>query len=339
MICNSGVANVATGEKGVRDAMKTCRHVGRILGCLPTQVIPASTGVIGPALPMARLLAGVDDVIGRLGRGPRVDAACARAIMTTDTVPKQAHRRLARSTTGKSGVINLGGVAKGSGMIAPDMATMLSFITTDAPLSPALLRRALRLAVEATFNRISIDGDTSTSDMVIILANGAAECPALRRGTPAFEAFVAALADLCAVLAAAIITDGEGATRTMRVVVQGAASSTDADRIGRTIVNSPLIKTALHGSDPNWGRLVMAVGRSGARILPDRLGLTIGRIPVLRRGSALKLDAGTRRKLAATMRQREVLFQIDVGAGRAVATWLGCDLSKKYVDINALYTT
>ena len=338
IVCNSGIANVATGAAGIRDAKRMCSQVGRLLHCPTHQVLPCSTGLIGPRLPLDKIVRGIDAVAAKRKRGPRADDAAARAIMTTDLVPKSAHRRF-RCGPAASPLVCLGGIAKGSGMIAPQMATMLAFITTDVSIGPPALRAAVKTAADLTFNRISIDSDTSTSDAVLVLANGAASGPVIARRSRAYATFVDALVDLCDDLSRQIVRDGEGATRTIMVLVERAASDRDADRVGRSITESPLIKTAVHGADPNWGRLVMAVGKSGARVDPARLTLSIANVVLFRRGAAVPLKAPTRRKLTGLMRRHEVVITVDLGLGRASCRWLGCDLSRDYVKINAKYTT
>lgn len=335
IVCNSGVSNVGTGARGLRDARAMCDAVARAVGCERHEVLVCSTGIIGHRLPMDRILPGIAALAGQLQRGPDVDAAAARCIMTTDLVPKSAGRSLRLS--GRT--VTIAGIAKGSGMIAPNMATMLAFITTDAAIAPATLRKAVKAAAGETFNRISVDHDTSTSDSLLVLASGAAGNARLGRSGRDYDAFAAALTDVCGDLAYQIVKDGEGATRVFRVVVRGARHVADADRVGRTIVGSPLVKTAVHGGDPNWGRLIMAVGRSGAACSFETLILTIGGVAVYRRGAPVALDDARLKQLQAAMRADEVRFTVDLGQGKAAATWLGCDLSKEYVSINADYTT
>jgi glutamate N-acetyltransferase/amino-acid N-acetyltransferase len=309
IVCNSGISNSATGAQGVRDAEAMCRAVAAKLGCSPAEVLVSSTGVIGRLLPMPKILRGIEGLHGRLGRGPRADAAAAAAIVTTDLTSKSASRRLVLG--GRT--VELGGICKGSGMIAPNMATMLVFITTDCAITPAPLRAALRAAAGASFNRISVDEHTSPSDTVLVLASGVAGNRRIATtGGRDHGAFVAALTDLCRDLAYQIVSGGEGATRVFRVRVRRSRTVADADRIGRAIVNSPLVKTAVHGGDPNWGRIVTAAGYSGAA--PSR-------------------------RLSALMRRKEITFTLDVGLGTANVEWLGCDLSRDYVTINADYTT
>ncbi len=342
IVCNSGCSNVMTGERGVHDAQTMCRAVAERLGGPspnPRRVVPASTGVIGRPLPIEKIEAGVAALWPTLAAGERADTDAARAILTTDLASKLA----TRSVPIGEATVRLGGITKGSGMIAPNMATMLAFLTTDAAIEPAMLRDAMGHAADRTFNRISIDQDTSTSDMAIVLASGLAGHDAITQPGPDFEVFRDTLTELCADLAYQIVRDGEGVTRLFRVRVRGAASELDADRVGRTVVGSPLVKTAVHGGDPNWGRLVMAVGRSGAKVDPARLSISIGEVDVLVRGELAQPEPGKadarQRRLEKQMTMEQVRFVIDLGLGDGEAEWLGCDLSRDYIRINADYTT
>ncbi len=315
------------------------------------QVLVASTGVIGPQLPMDKIERGVRDMAAHLNAGPTADAAAARGIMTTDLTPKSAVHRF--TLDGKR--VTLGGIAKGSGMIAPNMATMLVFLTTDLAVERAPLRQALKAAVGESFNRISVDGHTSPSDMVLLLANGAAgnkpiTAADLRSGGKRFRTLLEHLTALCRDLAYQIVADGEGATRIFRVKVRGAASVKDADAVGRVVVNSPLVKAAVHGGDPNWGRIVTAAANSSAALTPEKLSLALGAagkspavagkpITVFRKGAPVAMDKPTVKRLGRLMTAKEVIFHLDLGRGQAAADWLGCDLSKEYVRINAEYTT
>lgn len=336
IVANAGCSNVCTGERGIRDAVEMCQLVAKHT-CIgdaieARSVLPCSTGVIGRYLPMEKIRKGIASLSQTLGRGKAFDDATARAIMTTDLVPKSAS--LSLKIGGRT--VRLAGIAKGSGMIQPNMATMFAFITTDAAITPAALRASLKTAADLTFNRLSVDHDTSTSDTVLVLASGKAGNKTLPK--PHTE-FTAALTALCKDLAYQIVKDGEGATKVFRVVVRGAKSQKDADKIGYTVTGSPLIKCAVHGGDPNWGRLVAAVGRSGAAVRPDKLTIHIGDVCVGRDGFALEHPAARRKKLEALMAAREITFTIDLGLGRGETEWLGCDFSKEYVSINADYTT
>lgn len=348
IVCNSGNANAATGQTGLRNAMRMCQRVAQQAGIGKAHtglVLPSSTGVIGRQLPMDKIERGIAALAARLTRGATVDAAVAKSILTTDLVPKHAAR-----TIGLSRRVQLAGVCKGSGMIAPNMATLLAFITTDAAISGKMLRAALKQAVAVSFNRISVDGHTSPSDMVLVLASGAAGHAPIQQPGRDFERFSHALTALCHDLAYQIVLDAEGMTRVMRVCVRGAKSQRDADRIGKAIVDSPLVKTAVHGGDANWGRIVTAAGYSGAAIDPTALSLDVASGPagrrngrtsqcVLRRGQPIRDDPRTRQRLARIMTAQEVVFTLHVGLGKATTQWLGCDLSRRYVTINADYTT
>lgn len=347
IVVNSGVANDATGAEGIANAIQTCRLTAEVLdhvghGLNLRDILPSSTGVIGPQLPMDKIAHGVTAMAHQLGRSRRHDRAAAQGIMTTDLVPKQSARalRLGRRT------IHLGGIAKGSGMIAPNMATMLVFLTTDATISPALLRQVLRAAVATSFNRISIDQHTSPSDMALLLANGSYGGRSIRSGSADHRRFADALTDLCRDLAYQIVRDGEGATRVIRVRVSGARSEREADRVGQTVVNSPLVKCAVHGADPNWGRIVTAAANSGVPIQPANLSLQIcgfepddHQVMVFDRGTPVEHTRQQLRQLHKLMKQKQVVFAINLGRGRAAVEWLGCDLSRQYVAINADYTT
>lgn len=335
VVVNSGCSNVATGEQGRRDAVAMCKAVADGLGCATKEVVPCSTGVIGRHLDMGKLLPGIAAAALRLARGKREDGEAARAILTTDLVPKAA----TRSVTIGNKRITLGGVCKGSGMIAPNLATMLAFVTTDAAVSPAMLKTMLREATAGSFNRVTVDTDTSTSDSVIVMASGAAGNQTITKPGKHYCALRDAMTDLCRDLAYQLVCDGEGATKVFRVAVSGARSVRDADKVGRSVAESPLVKTAVHGGDPNWGRLAMAVGKSGAAVKPETLSITVGKVRVFDAGMPTKLSPTQTRRLAAAMAGREVLFGIALGRGEASCEWLGCDLSRDYIRINADYTT
>ena len=336
ILCNSGNSNVATGPQGLADAQAMCAAASAALGCRPTDVLPASTGIIGRPLPIKKITDAVPALADALAAGRRADAAAAEAILTTDLIAKSASRTF---TAGKR-TVTLGGIAKGSGMIAPSMATMLGFVTTDAAVNAPVLRQALRDAAAATFNRISVDTDTSTSDTVYLLASGASDATRLASPSgPRYRVFLDALTDLCAELAERIVRDGEGATRVFRVAVSGAKSVRDADRVGRAVAESPLVKTAVHGADPNWGRIAMAAGKSGAALDSDRLRIAINGEPVFRDGVPVPMTAAFEKKLSASMRRGDVLLAVDLRHGNTGCIWWGCDLSREYIAINADYTT
>lgn len=324
VLCNAGNANVCTGPDGLALAEESARAVAAELGCAAADVLLCSTGVIGVPFAAEPLLAGIPRVAARLGSGGH--AAAARAIMTTDTVVKES----AVEVTGGAGSCVVGGMAKGSGMIAPAMATMLCVLTTDAPLDGVELRRALATAVARSFDRISVDGCMSTNDAVLLLATGTAVQP------PGAEAFTAGLTAVCADLAEQIVRDGEGATRLLRIDVTGARSEDDAVAVGRAVASSALVKTALAGGDPNWGRVLAAIGAGPVRIDPDRIAVAFGGVTVCRSGVAAAFDEA---EVTAVLRGRDVTCSVDLGLGDAHATFLTCDLTQEYVRINAEYTT
>ncbi len=337
IIANSGNANCCTGAMGLLDARETAREVAKLLRVPGRQVLVASTGVIGRRLPMPRILRALPMLVGSLHRGGGADVA--RAIMTTDTVPKEASAvvRLGRRT------IRIGAVAKGSGMVQPHMATMLAFITTDASLTRQVAQRALCLAADRTFNRITVDGDTSTNDAAVLMANGLAGGAKIGSSGSVFEQFAQALETVCRQLAQMIARDGEGATRLIEVAVEGARTPQEADGVARRVANSPLVKTMVTGGDPNWGRLAAAVGSSNAQIDPERLVMRCesgrrggGGLAVFRRGMVLPTDRATGRRL---LQEPVVRFRIQLGAGRHETVMWTCDLTEGYIRINAKYST
>ena len=326
---NAGCANACTGDQGMADARRMAELAGELLGLPAQQVLVASTGVIGRMLPMDRLEAGLRRAAAELSPegGPRA----ARAIMTTDTRPKE----FAVEVEIGGAPVRIGGICKGSGMIAPNMATMLAFLTTDAEVWPEVLEAALRSAVERSFNCLTIDGDTSTNDMIGVLANGASGVR-IAPGSPAHRVFCDALLEVCVQLTRELARDGEGATKLVTIEVRAARSFAQARKVGLAIGNSPLVKTALFGNDPNWGRILCAAGYSGVEIDPDRLALTLCGLPLVREGTPLPFDEG---QMSAAMKVPEVRIELDLGLGRAVATVWTCDFSYDYVRINAEYTT
>jgi glutamate N-acetyltransferase/amino-acid N-acetyltransferase len=325
VLVNSGNANACTGGAGLQVARDSASEAARLLGVAPEQVLVASTGVIGQPLPGERLIAALPDVVAALSRDGH-DAA-AKAIMTTDLVQKEAGREAVL----EAGTVQLGGMAKGSGMIHPDMATTLAFVTTDAAVEAGMLQRVLRRATDRTFNRISVDGDTSTNDMIALLANGAA---GVAVGPRDEEAFGRALEDLLLELALSIARDGEGATHLVAVTVTGARSEADALRVSRTIATSPLVKTAIAGGDANWGRIVAAVGRAGVDILPERLRVRLGDVEVLSPGY---VSGHSEAEATEAVTRDTVVITVDLGMGDAQATTWTCDLTHGYIDINASY--
>jgi glutamate N-acetyltransferase/amino-acid N-acetyltransferase len=330
VLFNSGNANACTGVQGFRDALAMCKAAGDACDLDPAQILVCSTGVIGRPMPMSRVLGGVRAAAAALG--PEAGDGVARAIMTTDTVPKQAVRRV--EIGGRPVVV--GGVAKGSGMIHPDMATLLALVTTDAPVADGVLQPLLRRVTDQTFNCVTVDGDTSTNDTLLMLANGAAGGEPVSAGGGGLAALETAVLEVCDELAEMVAADGEGATRHFRVEVRGAATVEQARLAARTVAGSPLVKTAIHGCDPNWGRIVAAVGRSGAAFVLDRCRVVIGGIPVFVGGAPVDADLEVIRCIFGG---RRVDLGIDLGAGEAVGHAWGCDLSDGYVRINADYTT
>ena len=324
VIINAGCANACTGEQGVKDAKAMTQAAAKKLGLSAEAVLVASTGVIGQKLPVDRIEAGVKKIKLSADGGHEL----ARAIMTTDTHPKEI-----AVAVEEYGFI-VAGIAKGAGMIHPDMATMLSFLTTDAKIDARLLDRLLGEAVDASLNMITVDGDTSTNDTVLILANGAGG--AVKAGTKAAVAFAAALSKVCIYLARSIAADGEGATRLIEVTVEGAKSLADARIAARTIVGSPLVKSAVHGRDPNWGRIIAALGRSGAEFNPKKVDLYLDKIQLMSAGEPVPFD---KKKASAAMGKDEVKVRVALNGGKHSATAWGCDLSAEYVAINSEYTT
>ncbi len=328
IVVNSGISNVAMGASGLRDARRMTEITALQLGLQSADVLVSSTGVIGRALPMPRIAAGITRAVRALSATGWSSAS--RAILTTDTRPKLAQAR----TRGAS----LLGIAKGSGMTMPDMATMLAFIVTDLAVQPAFLRRALREAAEQSFNRLSIDGETSTSDTVVLLANGAAGKLALGARSARAKEFGGALLGLCQELTEKLAADGEGVSRVAEVVVNGARTDALAERAARKIANSLLVKTALFGADPNWGRVVQTVGAAGVPFKPEEVGVRIGGVQLLRRGPPVG-GASALRRAQRAMRKKRVVIAVSLGHGRGSARVTTCDLGYEYVRINAEYTT
>lgn len=329
IVVNSGGANACTGEAGMEDARETVRIVADYFNCDEQEVLVCSTGVIGVRLDMDKLRSGIRVATAELSRqrGERV----AEAIMTTDTFPKRALKRV--KLGGRS--VTIGGVAKGAGMIHPNMATMLAFVTTDAAISKVALGRALKTAVGRSFNRITVDGDTSTNDALIVLANGAAENEMIRSSEGRdFEAFTAALTDVCRNLAKQVVRDGEGARKLIAIEVRNAPSEGAAHRIAETIATSPLVKTAIAGEDANWGRILAAAGRSGVRFDPSRVDIRIGRVAVAKGGMGLRFDEAAALEV---LKKDEVTLTVDLKSGDASATVWTCDLTEGYIRINADY--
>ena len=330
VVLNAGNANACTGAQGLRDALKMCALAAGALGCDPVEVLVCSTGVIGRPLPMERILAGLRAAAGSLSRD--AGDAAARAIMTTDTISKTA----TASFTVDSVEHRVGGMAKGAGMIHPNMATLLAVVTTDADVAAGDLQSLLGEVAESSFNAITVDGDTSTNDTLFALANGAAGGPRLVPGSDGHAALRRAVLDVCESLAEQVVADAEGATKHFRVSVLGARDDGEARIAARTVAVSPLVKTAVHGADPNWGRIVMALGRSGARFSLDRVRVAIAGSTVFDRGAPTGADLGA---VSAALREPRVEIDIELGAGDGRGHAWGCDLTAGYVRINAEYTT
>jgi len=331
ILASSGCSNVCTGEQGIRDAREMTKLVGDHLRIPARHVLIAATGVIGVPLPMDKIRVALPKLAKSLS--PQGGREAAEAILTTDTRPKEAALRV--EVNGRA--VTLGGIAKGVGMVEPHLATMFCFVATDAVIARESLATLTRRAVDRSFNRITVDGDQSTSDTVAVLANGLAENAPLEAGGRGLRQFSLGLEALTERLARLLVSDGEGATRVVTIVVRGAASRRDALNAARSVANSPLVKTAINGGDPNWGRIMMALGKSPARVDQDRVGIAFGDEVLVERGMA--------RAAARIPRVREIMAEpayvitIDLGLGEAEERVITCDLSEEYVRINAKYTT
>ena len=332
VLVNSGNANACTGKQGRRSALALTRATASALGIARGLVAPASTGVIGVQLPESTMMDAVPTLVEDLSEGGAM--RFSRAIMTTDRGPKVAR---AEVKVGRTNCRVLG-IAKGAGMIHPNMATTLAFVTTDASIHRTPLRRMLHQATEATFNRATVDGDTSTNDSIYALASGAATSRPIALEAAVGRRFSAALTEVLEELAKKIVADGEGAKHLVRIQVDGARTNADAVQIARTIAGSQLVKTALHGCDPNWGRILAAAGRSGVRFNPDHVSVKIGQVAIFERGTPI-MTARTEAAAAARMRRAEYGITITVGTGRGIGHYWTCDLGHEYVRINADYRT
>jgi len=328
IVVNSGCANAFTGEEGLADAAEMADLAAKNIGVSPENVLMASTGVTGQPLPMELIRAGIGQIVLVKDGGHEL----ARAIMTTDTMAKEA----AVAVTAGEDEFIIGGVAKGSGMIHPELATLLCFLTTDAAVDIDFLKLALRRAVDVSFNMVSIDGDTSPNDVVLIMANGLAGNKVISPDSREASAFQQGLDQVCIYLAKCIASDGEGASKLIEVTVSGAISVAEARLAARTVVSSPLVKAAVHGSDPNWGRIIAAVGRSGAEVVESKLDLYLGNICLVRAG---KPQPFSKPRVVEILSRSEVPISLRLNLGTASATAWGCDLSEEYVTINSHYTT
>ena len=322
VLINSGCANACTGEAGLQDAEDLLTSLAELLKLAPEEILPASTGVIGSRLPVEKIKASFTELTQ--GLSPEKALLVAQAMMTTDTFPKMVHRRL----SGTKGPVTLLGLAKGAGMIAPNMATMLAFLLTDAELPSEALASALKEAVSQSFNRISVDSDTSTNDTVYLLANGLA-------GQVDRKAFQEALEEVCQELAYLIVKDGEGASKLVRIKVAGARSPEEAFRLAHSVADSPLVKTAFRGEDPNWGRILVALGKLGLGLDPEQVEVWLNGVPLVHRGQGTPYEKEAQKEMS----RPEFELQIHLGLGKAEAEVLTCDLSEEYVRINAEYRT
>lgn len=330
IVANAGCANACTGQQGLDDAHKMAQIVADELGVNADDVIVGSTGVIGVNLPMDKLEAGIKDAVANLSADGSGNAG--RAIITTDTHSKSVTCEFELS--GKT--VRMGAIAKGSGMIRPNMATMLCYITTDIAIDQALLQKAVSGCVEKSFNMISVDGDMSTNDMVIVLANGEANNAKITEENADYQIFFDKLMMLCTELAKQIAADGEGASKFLTINVKGAKSFADAKTVGMAIANSPLVKTAFFGEDPNWGRVICAVGYSGADMVPEKTVVKFGGITIFANGTGATYDE---KALAHVMKEKDIVIDIELNMGQEDATVWSCDLSYEYVKINGEYHT
>ena len=328
IIANSGCANCCVGEPGLKDAQEMTLLAAEKLDITPEEVLVCSTGMIGVELPMALIRKGVHNT--SLDR--TAGHSFAKAILTTDTFSKE----IAVSFSIAGATVSLGGCAKGSGMIHPNMGTMLAFLTTDASISKDDLQNALFEAVDASFNMISVDGDSSTNDTVLLLANGATKTPEIKPGTSEAAIFQKALNQVCVYLAKEIARDGEGASRLFEVTIEGAESLADARIAARSVTSSNLVKSAVHGNDPNWGRIMMAIGKSGAKVEESKIALYINDVCIMENGLPIPFFKDA---IVATMKGPNVRFLVNLNRGSHTATAWGCDLSEAYVVINSAYST
>ena len=328
VVVSSGIANTLVGEAGHKDAQEMGALAASKLGLPPEEVAVLSTGVIGVELPMALIRTAIPKIELAESGGN----AFARAIMTTDTHPKEA--AVAYDHGGRT--VTIGGVVKGSGMIHPNMATMLAFLATDAPVEATFLQQTVKEAADRSFNMITVDGDSSTNDTLLLLANGAAGGTTVHAESEEASLFQEAVTQLCTHLAKEVVRDGEGVSRLFEITIQGALSDEEAVKAARTIANSSLVKTAVHGGDPNWGRIVAALGRSGATVQEDKVALYINDVCIMEDGLPIPFFKDS---IILLMKNPEVSFRINLNLGQGTATAWGCDLSEAYVTFNSAYTT
>jgi glutamate N-acetyltransferase/amino-acid N-acetyltransferase len=332
VVVNSGNANACTGEKGLETAVRMCEETAGYLVVDPHQVLVASTGIIGEHLPMENVTAGIEDAIGQLSESATAGMNFTKAIMTTDTKAKIACRRI--EISGRK--VTIAGTTKGAGMIGPNMATTLCFITTDAAITKPLLAKALKAAIGDSLNKLTVDGHQSTNDTAIILASGVAGNKLIASQDSSYKKFAAALIDLCQDLARQMALDAEGATRIFKVVITGAASQADAAKAARAVADYDLVKCAVHGGDPNWGRIICAVGSSGVKLNPQKVSCKLDDLVVFKNGAPTNFD---RKKASKIVSQVSHTITVDLGVGKYSDFCVGCDLSKGYVTINADYHT
>ena len=332
VVVNSGNANCCSGQVGIKNAIKMCTEMAKHIETNPYNVLVASTGIIGKQLPIDKITKGISKAVAKLSATAAAGLDFAKAIMTTDTRPKQATRTI--EISGKK--VTIAGAIKGAGMIAPNMATTLCFITTDAAINKALLGRALKAAVGNSLNKLTVDGHQSTNDTAIILASGLAGNRPIVSQCPRYKKFAKALTELCDDLVKQMALDAEGATRMFKVVVKGAATKADAAKAARAVADYPLVKCAVNGGDPNWGRIICAVGSAGVKLNLKKLSCKLGNITVFNNGSPVKFD---RKKAGRVVSQSEHTITVNLGVGNYSDFCYGCDLSKEYVTINAYYHT
>ncbi len=332
LLINSGNANAGTGARGMQDAIVTCESLAGVVRGAPDQVLPFSTGVIGEPLPVDKITAALPVAVEKLAPGNWEQAA--RAIMTTDTFPKGASVKV--DIAGQA--VTITGISKGAGMIQPNMATMLAFVATDAKIGQVLLQQCLSRATEQSFNRITVDGDTSTNDACVLMASGCSAAPEITENSSGYALFSEAVMTVCKQLAEAIVRDGEGATKLIRIVVKDALNDEEAVQVGKTIGHSPLVKTAFFASDPNWGRILAAVGRSGVENMNlEQVNIYLGTVCIVRNGA--RAPDYTEAAGQQVMNQDEITVTVSMGRGNACQEVLTCDFSYDYVRINAEYRT
>lgn len=332
VVVNSGNANACTGEKGIKTAVRMCAETAGYLVVDPHQVLVASTGIIGEHLPMGNVTVGIEDAIGQLGDSATAGMNFTKAIMTTDMKPKIACRRI--KISGKKVII--AGTTKGAGMIGPNMATTLCFITTDAAITKPMLAKALKAAIGDSLNKLTVDGHQSTNDTAIILASGLAGNKLIANQDSSYKKFSAALINLCQDLAKQMALDAEGATRIFKVMITGAASRAEAAKAARAVADYDLVKCAVHGGDPNWGRIICAVGSSRVKLNPQKVSCKLDDLAVFKNGSPTDFN---HKKASKIVSQTSHTITVDLGAGKYSDFCVGCDLSKGYVTINADYHT